>query len=130
MKLKQVGQKLHDFKNYIGNKTYGGIKSLGNKIYDNRYKIGAGLGAAALTAGALATGYYGKQSVDGMRFVKKHFEDTSPSVWQGNRANTKVVDNTDYPSLIDNRQVKRYDNPLFSDNRQVKRHNNPLFGLN
>ena len=119
MKLKQVGQKLHDFKNYIGNKTYGGIKSLGNKIYDNRYKIGAGLGAAAaLTAGALATGYYGKQSVDGMRFVKKHFEDTSPSVWKGNRANTQVVDNTDYPSLIDSRQAI----PRITVN--------PLFGLN
>ena len=62
MKLKQVGQKLHDFKNHIGNKTYGGIKALGNKIYDNRYKIGAGLAAAALTAGILGTGYYGKQS--------------------------------------------------------------------
>ena len=55
MKLKQVGQKLHDFKNYIGNKTYGGIKSLGNKIYDNRYKIGAGL---ALTAGELLLNKY------------------------------------------------------------------------
>ena len=118
MKLKQVGQKLHDFKNYIGNKTYGGIKSLGNKIYDNRYKIGAGLGAAALTAGVLATGYYGKQSVDGMRFVKRHFEDTSPSVWKGNRANTQVVDNTDYPSLIDSRQAI----PRITVN--------PLFGLN
>ena len=118
MKLKQVGQKLHDFKNYIGNKTYGGIKSLGNKIYDNRYKIGAGLGAAALTTGVLATGYYGKQSVDGMRFLKKHFEDTSPSVWKGNRANTQVVDNTDYPSLIDSRQAI----PRITVN--------PLFGLN
>jgi hypothetical protein len=59
MKLKQVGQKLHDFKNYIGNKTYGGIKSLGNKIYDNRYKIGAGL---ALTAGGLLLNNYMSKS--------------------------------------------------------------------
>jgi len=59
MKLKQVGQKLHDFKNYIGNKTYGGIKSLGNKIYDNRYKIGAGL---ALTAGELLLNKYVSKS--------------------------------------------------------------------
>jgi hypothetical protein len=59
MKLKQVGQKLHDFKNYIGNKTYGGIKSLGNKIYDNRYKIGAGL---ALTAGELLLNNYVSKS--------------------------------------------------------------------
>ena len=63
MKLKQVGQKLHDFKNYIGNKTYGGIKSLGNKIYDNRYKIGAGLGAIALTAGGLLLNNYMSKSV-------------------------------------------------------------------
>ena len=59
MKLNQVGQKLHDFKNYIGNKTYGGIKSLGNKIYDNRYKIGAGL---ALTAGELLLNKYVSKS--------------------------------------------------------------------
>ena len=59
MKLKQVGQKLHDFKNYIGNKTYGGIKSLGNKIHDNRYKIGAGL---ALTAGELLLNKYVSKS--------------------------------------------------------------------
>ena len=63
MKLKQVGQKLHDFKNYIGNKTYGGIKSLGNKIYDNRYKIGAGLGVIALTAGgSLLNNYMSKSA--------------------------------------------------------------------
>ena len=59
MKLKQVGQKLHDFKNYIGNKSYGGIKSLGNKVYDNRYKIGAGL---ALTAGELLLNNYMSKS--------------------------------------------------------------------
>ena len=63
MKLNQVGQKLHDFKNYIGNKAYGGIKSLGNKIYDNRYKIGAGLGAIALTAGgSLLNNYMSKSA--------------------------------------------------------------------
>ena len=32
MKLKQVGQKLHDFKNYIGNKTYGGIRRLFRRL--------------------------------------------------------------------------------------------------
>ena len=63
MKLKQVGQKLHDFKNYIGNKSYGGITLLGNKIYDNRYKIGAGLGAIALTAGgSLLNNYMSKSA--------------------------------------------------------------------
>ena len=83
MKLRQIGQKLNDFKNYIGNKSYGGIKALGNKIYDNRYKIGAGLMAGGLTAATGATGYYGKQSIDGMKFLKKHYEDNSPSVWRG-----------------------------------------------
>ena len=41
MKLRQIGQKLNDFKNYIGNKTYGGIKSLGNKfmIIDTKLRL-------------------------------------------------------------------------------------------
>ena len=61
MKLRQIGQKLNDFKNYIGNKSYTGIKSLGNKIYDNRYKIGA----SALTAGGvLLNNYLNKSTVN------------------------------------------------------------------
>ena len=61
MKLRQIGQKLNDFKNYIGNKTYGGIKSLGNKIYDNRYKIGA---SAVTAGGVLLNNYLNKSTVN------------------------------------------------------------------
>ena len=104
MKLKQVGQKLHDFKNYIGNKTYGGIKSLGNKIYDNRYKIGAGLGAIALTAGS--------------SLLNNYMSKSAPTTLKNTQVVDKIVDNTDYPSLIDNRQVI----PRITVN--------PLFGLN
>jgi len=52
MKLKQIGQKLNAFKNYIGGKMYSGARVIGQKIYDNRYKIliGAGLAGAGLIA--------------------------------------------------------------------------------
>ena len=81
MKLKQVGQKLHDFKNYIGNKTYGGIKSLGNKIYDNRYKIAAGLGAIALTAGGSLVYNYMSKSAPATLTVNPSAV-ASPSLYQ------------------------------------------------
>ncbi len=56
MKVRVVGQKLAAFGNKLGTKVYGGIKSLGQKVYDNRYKLLAG--AAALGVGAAA--YAGK----------------------------------------------------------------------
>ena len=52
MKIRVVGQKLADFGNRLGTKIYGGVKSLGQKVYDNRYKLLAG--AATLGVGAAA----------------------------------------------------------------------------
>ena len=55
MKIKQIGQKLNAFKNYIGGKIYSGAKAVGQKIYDNRYKIL--IGAGLLAGGLLANSY-------------------------------------------------------------------------
>ena len=91
MKLRQIGQKLNDFKNYIGNKTYGGIKSLGNKIYDNRYKIGA----SALTAGGLfLNNYLNKSTVNPS-------SDSSPNLYE----TLKKEEKFSIPKLIPRKRV-------------------------
>ena len=48
--LNQIGLKMKDFGKGLGDKIYSGSKYIGQKVYDNRYKIG---GAASV---ALATG--------------------------------------------------------------------------
>jgi len=47
MKLKALGQKIQAFGSSLGRKIYGGIRNVGQKVYDNRYKILAGGGAIA-----------------------------------------------------------------------------------
>ena len=61
MKIKQVGQKPNAFRNYIGSKIYGGIKAVGQKTYDNRYKIL--LGAGLLIGGGLLANSYGGANI-------------------------------------------------------------------
>lgn len=58
MKIKLVGQKLHNYGTRLGHKLYGGVRSLGHKVYDSRYKLLAGTGAAlgAGLLGALGVG--------------------------------------------------------------------------
>ncbi len=59
MKLRAVGHKISDFGNKLGQKLYAGAKSIGQKVYDNRYKLlataGAGIGATLL-GGAVSAG--------------------------------------------------------------------------
>lgn len=50
-KFKQIGQKVSNFSNKMGSKIYGGVRTLGQKVYDNRYKV---LGTAALAGTAVA----------------------------------------------------------------------------
>jgi hypothetical protein len=63
MKLfKSLGQKIRGF-DYrgLGDKIYAGAKSLGQKVYDNRYKIAGGLLGLGLTAaGAAGASQYSK----------------------------------------------------------------------
>ena len=49
MRIKQVGQKLHNYGTRLGHKLFSGVKSLGQKVYDNKYKLLAGLGATIAT---------------------------------------------------------------------------------
>ena len=55
MKMRQLGQKLQNYRTQLGHKFYGGVKSLGHKVYDNRYIIAANLLAAGVIAGKLAS---------------------------------------------------------------------------
>ena len=57
MKIKQAGQKVNVFRNYIGSKIYGGTRVAGQKIYDNIYEIL--IGAGLLAGGILANSYGG-----------------------------------------------------------------------
>ena len=91
MKLRQIGQKLNDFKNYIGNKTYGGIKSLGNKIYDNRYKIAA----SAVTAGGVLLNNYLNKSTGNSS------SDPSPNLYETLKKEEKIS----IPKLLPRKQV-------------------------
>ena len=55
MKMRQLGQKIHNYGTRLGHKFYGGVKSLGHKVYDYRYIMAANLLAAGVIAGKLAT---------------------------------------------------------------------------
>ena len=59
MKLRTVGQKIMNFGTSLGHKINKGVRSLGQKVYDNRYKILAGVGAmgAAAAMGGLAQSF-------------------------------------------------------------------------
>ena len=59
MKIRTVGQKLMNFGTSLGHKINKGVRSLGQKVYDNRYKILAGVGAmgAAAAMGGLAQSF-------------------------------------------------------------------------
>ena len=60
MVFKALGQKLSYFRNDLGRKFSAGVKTLGKKMYDNRYAIlGAGLGAIAT-----GTAYKHKDDID------------------------------------------------------------------
>ena len=50
MKIRTVGQKLMNFGTSLGHKINKGVRSLGQKVYDNRYKILAGVGAMGAAA--------------------------------------------------------------------------------
>ena len=76
MKIKTVGQKIHNYGTRLGHKLYGGIKSLGHKVYDSRYKLLAGTGAAigAGLLGALGVGAQAiAQAPAAMNAVKSKF---------------------------------------------------------
>lgn len=76
MKIKLVGQKIHNYGTRLGHKLYGGVKSLGHKVYDNRYKLLAGTGAAigAGLLGALGVGAQAiSQAPEAMNVVKSKF---------------------------------------------------------
>ena len=76
MKIKQVGQKLHNYGTRLGHKLYGGVKSLGHKVYDSRYKLLAGT-SAAIGAGLLGAIGVGAQAIaqapEAMNVVKSKF---------------------------------------------------------
>lgn len=55
MKTRQIGQKLSSFGKTLGSKINHGIRTLGQKVYDNRYKLLAGI------ASVTALGYAGKK---------------------------------------------------------------------
>ena len=58
MKTRQIGQKISSFGKTLGSKINHGIRTLGQKVYDNRYKLLAGVaGIASVTA----LGYAGKK---------------------------------------------------------------------
>ena len=76
MNIKLVGQKLHNYGTRLGSKLYGGLKSLGHKVYDSRYKLLAGTGAAlgAGLLGALGVGANAiAQAPAAMNTVKSKF---------------------------------------------------------
>ncbi len=50
MKLRTTGQKIMNFGTSLGHKINKGVRSLGQKVYDNRYKILAGVGAMGAAA--------------------------------------------------------------------------------
>ena len=54
MKIRQIGQKIATFGKTLGSKIEHGVRTLGQKVYDNRYKLLAGAGALA---SATALGY-------------------------------------------------------------------------
>ena len=54
MKTRQIGQKISSFGKTLGSKINHGIRTLGQKVYDNRYKLLAGVALGA-------TAYAGKK---------------------------------------------------------------------
>ena len=58
MKIRQIGQKIATFGKTLGSKIEHGVRTLGQKVYDNRYKLLAG---AAGIASVAALGYAGNK---------------------------------------------------------------------
>jgi len=71
MKLRTIGHKLSQFGDTLGKKLASGVRNIGHKIYDNRYKI---LGAT----GALGAGLLLGQSQDAVATIYNTAQNLTP----------------------------------------------------